>query len=108
MQYHEQSGQAVFRALADPTRRAIIGMLTEQSMSVNEIAANFEMSRPAITKHLGILKDGDLITVKANGRERINSLRPQGLKTVAEWVAQYSQFWDKKLDNLKTAIEADT
>jgi len=103
-----QSKQATFKALADPTRRAIIGMLADQAMSVNDIAQNFDMSRPAIAKHLGILKDGDIISVKVQGRERINSLRPQTLKTVADWVAQYSRFWDGKLENLKSAIEADT
>ena len=100
--------QATFKALADPTRRTIIGMLAEQSLSVNDIAENFDMSRPAIAKHLGILRDGDIITVKIQGRERINSLRPRTLKSVADWVAQYSRFWDEKLDNLKQAIEADT
>ena len=103
-----QSRQATFKALADPTRRAIIGMLADQALSVNDIAQNFDMSRPAIAKHLGILKDGDIISVKVQGRERINSLRPQTLKTVADWVAQYSRFWDEKLENLKTAIEAGT
>lgn len=99
--------QTTFKALADPTRRSIIGMLAEQSLSVNDIAENFDMSRPAIAKHLGILRDGDIITVKVQGRERINSLRPQALKSVADWLEQYSRFWDEKLDNLKTAIEAD-
>lgn len=100
--------QATFKALADPTRRAIIGMLAEQSLSVNDIAQNFDMSRPAIAKHLGVLKDGDIISVKIQGREHINSLRPQALKTVADWMAQYCRFWDEKLENLKTVIEANT
>lgn len=100
--------QALFKALADPTRRSIIGMLAEQSLSVSEIAENFDMSRPAVAKHLRILKDGDIIRVNIKGREHINSLRPEALKSVADWVAQYSHFWDEKLENLKQAIEADT
>jgi len=76
-------------------------------MTVNEIAEHFEMSRPGIAKHLGILQEGDLITVKPRGRERINSLQPQTLKVVADWAAYYSRFWDEKLSNLKHAVETD-
>ncbi len=104
----QQSKQAIFKAIADPTRRTIIGMLAEQSLSVNEIAQNFDMSRPAIAKHLVVLKDGNIITVEKQGRERINSLCPQSLKSVADWVSQYNRFWDEKLNNLKSAIEEDT
>jgi len=97
--------QSVFRALADPTRRNIIGLLAERSLSVNQVAANFDMTRPAIAKHLKILQDSDIITVKISGRERINSLRPNSLKTVENWLSHYSHFWDEKLAKLKSAIE---
>jgi len=99
--------QNVFRAISDPTRRSIIGLLANNDMTVNEIAECFDMSRPGIAKHLGILQDGELITVQARGRERINSLRPGSLKVVADWAAYYSRFWDDKLSNLKNAVESD-
>ena len=97
--------QPVFRALADPTRRAIISMLAEGERPISEIADSFEMSRPAIAKHLKILKEGDLITVVENGRERINHLNPQSLKTAAEWINRFDKFWDERLALLKQAVE---
>jgi DNA-binding transcriptional ArsR family regulator len=97
--------QAIFKAIADPTRRAIIGLLSRQDMTVNEVAAHFDMTRPAVTKHLAILRSGEIITVEARGRERINSLRPEALMTVADWAETYSRVWDKRLSNLKTAVE---
>lgn len=99
--------QHVFRAISDPTRRAIIGLLADNDMTVNEIAERFEISRPGIAKHLGILQEGDLIAVQRRGRERVNSLRPENLKAVADWAAYYSRFWDEKLANLKEAVETD-
>jgi len=99
--------QHIFRAISDPTRRAIIGLLAGNDMTVNQIAERFEMSRPGIAKHLGILQEGNLITVEPRGRERVNSLRPESLKIVADWAAYYSRFWDEKLSNLKNAVETD-
>lgn len=104
MQTHAPE-QAVFRALSDPTRRAIIGLLAEQPLSVNEVATHFDMSRPAVAKHLGILKEGALISVRATGRTRINHLEPLALKNIADWLDHYSHFWDEKLFALKSAIE---
>lgn len=99
--------QAVFRAIADPTRREIMAMLATNEMTVNEVASRFEMTRPAVAKHLGVLRDGGLISVEARGRERVNRLAPDGLKTVADWLEFYSRFWDDKLDKLKAAVEGD-
>lgn len=100
-----QNEQAVFRALSDPTRRAIIGLLAEHPLTVNQVATHFDMSRPAVAKHLGILKDGAIISTKTSGRERINTLEPLALKQVSDWLAHYSHFWDEKLLALKSAIE---
>jgi len=102
-----QDQQPIFRAIADPTRRAIIAMLSEREMTVSDITANFDMSRPAVTKHLGILRAGQLVDVKARGRARIHSLRPEALKTVSDWVATYSQLWDARLQTLKAVIEEE-
>lgn len=99
--------QLVFRAIADPTRRSIVTMLAEGERSLSEISAEYEMTRPAVTKHLKILEQGGLIRVRASGRERLHRLQPETLKTVADWVNFFSQFWDEKLANLKHAVEMD-
>jgi DNA-binding transcriptional ArsR family regulator len=99
--------QMVFRAISDPTRRSIMALLADKEQSLNEIAANYDMTRPAVTKHLNILKEGGLISVRAQGRERLHRLQPEALKTVADWVNFFSQFWDEKLADLKQAVEAD-
>lgn len=97
--------QPVFRALADPTRRAILSMLAKGDQPIGDIAAKFDMTRPAVAKHLAILKDGDLITVEAIGRERINKLNPAALKTAQDWLNHFDQFWDERLTKLKKAVE---
>jgi len=99
------NSQATFRAIADPTRRAIIGMLANGEMTIGDVANRFEMTRPAIAKHLGILKSGGLTSVRASGRERFHKLQPEALKPVEEWIEHFSHFWDDKLGKLKTAIE---
>lgn len=97
--------QPVFRALADPTRRAIVSMLAERPLAIAEIAAQFEMTRPAVAKHLAILKEGGLISVQRQGREQINRLNPKALKTAADWLAYFDRFWDERLAKLKEAVE---
>lgn len=90
----------VFQAIADPTRRAIIGLIAEQPINVNSIADQFDMSRQAISLHLKILAECDLLIMKPQGRERICEARLQKLAEVNEWVSQYKQFWETKLDAL--------
>jgi DNA-binding transcriptional ArsR family regulator len=96
--------QHSFKALADPTRRQILVHLSQQDMTIAEITDQFDMTRAAIKKHLNILENGSLITVKTNGRECINSLETEGLKTITDWLSYFDQFWDKKLSLLQTAI----
>lgn len=97
--------QEAFRALADPTRRNILLMLREQDMSIRDVAANFEVTRGAIQKHLAILEDGRLISVRKSGRERLNHLEPYALQAVSDWFGFFDAFWDDRLTNLKNAIE---
>ena len=99
------NAQPVFRALADPTRRAIINMLAEGDRPIAEIAAAFDMTRPAVAKHLAILREGGVIAVEAKGRERIHRLNPQALKTAADWLSYFDRFWDDRLAKLKKAVE---
>lgn len=101
------SEQLVFRAIADPTRRSIMTLLSSGERSLNEISEQYEMSRPAVTKHLKILEQGGLIRIRARGRERLHALQPETLKTVSDWVNFFSQFWDDKLADLKQAVEAE-
>jgi DNA-binding transcriptional ArsR family regulator len=97
--------QPVFRALADPTRRAIISMLAERPRSIGEVAGAFDVTRNAIVKHLAILSEGGLIEVEAKGRERINHLKPEALKSAADWLNYFDQYWDARLAALKSIVE---
>lgn len=97
--------QHSFKALADPTRRQILVHLSQQDMTIAEVTDQFDMTRAAIKKHLNILESGHLISVKTHGRERINTLEAQGLKTITNWLAYFDKFWDTKLDGLRSAIE---
>jgi len=99
--------QETFRALADPTRRDILAILAQSDRTIAEVADGFEMTRPAVKKHLAILERGGLITVEPRGRERINRLHPDGLRPVIDWIASFDIFWDDRLSALKTAIEKD-
>lgn len=95
----------VFRAIADPTRRQIMSLLAGGDLRVSDIASRFDMSRPAVSKHLALLESAQLIRVERQGREAINRLNPDGLKPVAEWLTFFNQFWDDKLIKLKQAVE---
>ena len=96
-----------FRALADPTRREILALLLKDDMTIGQVAENFEMTRPAIKKHLSVLEDGCLITVSARGRERINRIDPQGFRNVETWLTSFDRFWDDRLAALKNAVEKE-
>ncbi|MEM1399007.1 MAG: metalloregulator ArsR/SmtB family transcription factor [Pseudomonadota bacterium] len=100
--------QGAFRALADPTRRAILVQLSAQDMTIGEVVDRFDVTRAAIKKHLTVLEQGALITVTTDGRTRVNRLRPEGLKGVIDWLVFFDRFWDEKLANLRTAIENET
>ena len=89
-----------WQALADPTRRKIIEVLSTAPQSVNTIADNFEISRPAISKQLKILEESSLVTIHKEGRERICRLTLSPLEEVFKWVQQYEFFWLDKLDKL--------
>ncbi|EPG75250.1 DNA-binding helix-turn-helix protein [Leptospira fainei serovar Hurstbridge str. BUT 6] len=95
----------VFQAIADPTRREIIRLLSGKRLTLNGIAANFEISRPSISKHIKILQECGLISIKQNGRERYCEGKLKKLKEVFDWVEFYRGFWDKKLLSLKDYLE---
>ena len=89
-----------FAALADPTRRAILARLATGEATVTELAAPFDMSQPAVSKHLKVLERAGLVRRERLGREHILHLRPAPLRAVAQWSARYERFWNRKLDAL--------
>lgn len=99
--------QLGFRALADPTRRDILRLLASNQMTIAEVAENFDMTRAAVKKHLSILNEGNLISVQVDGRTRVNTLNPDGLKRVFDWFSYFDAFWDDRLATLKSEIEKD-
>ncbi len=94
----------VFQAIADPVRRDIIGLLSKESLKLNAIAANFDISRPGISKHIKILEECGVVTIEKKGRERHCSIKPSELSEVADWVNQYRWLWDSNLDSFDKYI----
>lgn len=97
----------VFQAIADPTRRQIIGMIAKQPMNLNTVSEQFDISRPAISKHIKILAECGLVTIKQHGRERFCEPNFEQLRQVSQWIEQYSRFWNDKLDDLGDFLESE-
>ena len=101
----EHRGQAAFRAIADPTRRRILGLLRLQPQTVGELAAHFDTSRPAISKHLRLLKDAGLVTTQPRGTASVCRLNARPLRAVNDWLRDYREFWSATLRELKSHLE---
>jgi len=101
------SPEAIFGALADPTRRAVLDLLRRGSQPAGQIAEAFPVSRPAISKHLRVLRRARLVSERRNGRHRFYHLNPEPLKTVDSWLEQYRGFWQTNLGSLKKFVEAE-
>jgi len=97
----------VFQAIADPTRRDIIGLIAHRSLNLNAVADHFEISRPAISKHIKILTQCGLVTIRQRGRDRYCEANFKKLNEVANWVAQYRKFWTSKLDALGDFLDKE-
>src|SRR5471030_1727375 len=95
----------VFRAIADPTRRAILDRLRAGPAPVNALAADFDQTRPAISKHLRVLREARLVSEQRAGRERMYRLRPVPLQRVSGWIEGYRAFWQGNLERLKRHLE---
>ena len=98
----------VFVGVADPTRRSIVHMLSRRSMRLNDLAENFDISRPAISKHVKVLEECGVISIESRGRERICQVRPQALKELADWINQYKAFWNSRLDQLEFLLKEES
>lgn len=94
----------VFQAIADPVRRDIISLLAEQSLSINMIADKFDISRPAISKHVKILEECGLIVIHKKGRERYCLIQPKNLVPAFLWIDQYKSLWEEKLDSFENYV----
>ena len=101
---HRRS-ETVFRAIADPTRRQILGLLRSRAYTVNEIAGNFRTSRPAISKHLRVLRSAGLVATKKEGTARICQLNAAPLRAVDHWLRDYQELWRASLSSLKRYVE---
>ena len=94
----------VFQAIADPTRREIINMISKKPLNVNAVAENFDVTRTAIYKHLKILTECGLVNIRQQGRERFCEARLEKLNEVSDWVEQYRKIWTAKFDALEEYI----
>ncbi len=99
--------EAVFRAIADPTRRDILGLLRSRKYSVGEIAANFRSSRPAISKHIRLLRSVGLVVTKREGTARICRLNAEPLRDISNWLRDYELLWGESLRSLKRYVEEE-
>jgi DNA-binding transcriptional ArsR family regulator len=95
----------VFQAIADPTRRQIIGMLSHEPLNLNTIAEKFDVTRQAVSLHVKILQECGLLSITQQGRERYCEAKLDGLNEVSVWIEQYRKSWEKKLDSLELYLD---
>jgi DNA-binding transcriptional ArsR family regulator len=89
-----------FTAVADPTRRRIIELLAERELAAGDIARRFDMTAPAVSQHLKILRNAELIRVRTDAQRRMYALEPRGLAELDAWIGRYRHLWNDSLDNL--------
>lgn len=94
----------VFQAIADPTRRAILGLIALQAMTPNALAEHFDTSRQAVSKHIKILTECRLVEQEVNGREIYYHFNPEKMKEVADWLAPFQKLWEDRFDRLDTIL----
>ena len=100
-------GMQSLAAIADPTRRRIVELLAERDRTAGELVEEFDMSAPAISQHLNVLRDAGLVTTRAEGQSRIQSLNPAGLDELDEWLNRTRLFWSRRLDALERELRAE-
>ncbi|MEM6464390.1 MAG: metalloregulator ArsR/SmtB family transcription factor [Pseudomonadota bacterium] len=96
-----------FSALADPTRRAILGLLAEQDLSVGEVVGHFDIAQSGITRHLNVLEDAHLIQRRREGQRRVCSLSPTSLSEVDAWIEPYRHYWNSALRRLEETVKKE-
>lgn len=95
----------VFRALADPTRRAVYERLTRRELPVSRLARTTKVSQPAVSQHLAVLRDAGLVESRKDGRHRYYRARPEGLNPLVDWLAHHRAFWAERLARLEIVLE---
>ena len=97
-----------FQVIADPSRRQMLKLLSKSSLTINALAENFDMSRPAVSKHIKILESGGFITVQGIGRERHCLLRQDGFNELQKWIDYFDNFWNNRLQKLQALLDKKT
>lgn len=95
----------VFQAIADPVRREIIEILSEEPLNLNAIAEKFDISRPAISRHIRILNECGLVAIEQQGRERFCIIKPNTLSEIANWIDPFRNLWEQRLDSFEAYVE---
>ncbi len=103
-----RAANAPFRAIADPTRREILGLLRRGPRSVGDLAGNFRMSRPAISKHLRLLRTAGLVSAEKQGASHICRLNARPLAAVSNWLREYEELWGESLRGLRNYVEGES
>jgi len=93
-----------FQVIGDPSRRKMLMLLSEDSLTINSLADNFDMSRPAVSKHIKILHSAGFISIRNIGRERYCTLKKDGFEELQGWIAHFDQFWTSKLTKLEALL----
>jgi DNA-binding transcriptional ArsR family regulator len=93
-----------FQVIGDPSRRKMLMLLSEDSLTINSLANNFDMSRPAVSKHIKILHSAGFISIQDIGRERYCTLKQDGFKELQNWISYFDQFWISKLKKLENLL----
>jgi DNA-binding transcriptional ArsR family regulator len=101
----KQQSLDVFQVVADPSRRQILRLLLKDSLTINSLAEHFDMSRPAVSKHIKILHGAGFISIKDIGRERHCILKQEGFEKLQEWINYFDNFWLSKLEKLKSLLD---
>jgi DNA-binding transcriptional ArsR family regulator len=105
MQSADVAENRIFQALADPSRRAIFESLTRGEAAVKELTARFEISQPAVSQHLAVLRDAGLVSGRREGRSVYYRVEPRGLEPLIDWIAHYRAFWAERIDRLEQLLE---
>ena len=95
----------IFRALADPSRRAIFEALARGEAAVKDLTARFDISQPAVSQHLAVLKDAGLVNARREGRRVYYRVEPRGMKPLFDWVEHYRAFWARHVDRLERLLD---
>ena len=100
----KKSTPDAFQAIADPSRRAILTLLSKNSLTINSLAENFDMSRPAVSKHIKILHNAGFLAIQDIGRERHCILKQDGFNALQQWINYFDKFWLSKLEKLQSIL----